>query len=405
MLVNLSIIFLLASLAILIAKKIKYCSIPLLILLGIFLGPNAPQFWGTNLSLIQNSESVELLSRLGVLFLLFYLGLEFSISGVVRNSKTIIKGGSIYTGLNFLRGLALGWVFFHSWPFALAVAGITTVSSSAIVTRLLVEAKRTANPETELILGIMVYEDIFMVFFLSVFSAYLTAQSSSAWLPAVAGGLITLAFLAAIFFLGQRLGICFDRLLNKQSAEALVVAAFTLLLASAVLAEAARLSETVGALLLGLILAETSQAKKLVQMFTPFRDLFGAVFFLSFGMQIDYRYFLTVIDITAWAAGLTIAGNLLAGVLSAWACGYRGAAAVNIAGAMIARGEFAIIVAGLAASAGMAGVLQPFAALYVLVLALVSPVLMKRSKALYNFFLRLRKIAVKTQGREISPGA
>ena len=402
MLVNLSLVFLLAGLAVLTAKKIRYCSIPLLILLGIFLGPNAPQFGETSFRLLQNSESVELLSRLGVLFLLFYLGLEFSISGVVRNSKAILKSGSIYTGLNFLRGLAMGWVFFHSWPLALAVAGITTVSSSAIVTRLLVDAKRTANPETELILGIMVYEDIFMVFFLSVFSAYLTAQSSSAWLPAVAGGLITLAFLAAIFFLGRRLGVCLDRFLKPQSAEVLVVVAFTFLLASAVIAEAARLSEAVGALLLGLILAETTQNKKLVQMFTPFRDLFGTVFFLSFGMQIDYRQFLAVAGITAWAAGLTVAGNLLAGLLSAWASGYRGAAAVNIAAAMIARGEFAIIVAGVGASAGMAGVLQPFAALYVLVLALVSPVLLKKSKALYNFFLRLRKMLFKA--REVFAG-
>ncbi|MEW6276041.1 MAG: cation:proton antiporter [Bacillota bacterium] len=396
MLVNLGIIFVLASLAILAAKKIKYCSIPLLILLGIFLGPNAPQFSWMDLSLIKNSESVELFSRLGVLFLLFYLGLEFSIGQVVQNSKLIVKGGSIFTGLNFFRGLALGWVFFHSWPCALIVAGITTVSSSAIITKLLVETKRTANPETELILGIMVYEDIFMAFFLSILSGYLLSQGSSL-LVSVTGGLAALSFIMVVFFLGRRLGIVLDRLLNKPSVEALVVVTFTLLLLSAVLAETLRVSEAVGALLLGLILAETAQVKKLVQMFTPFRDLFGAVFFLSFGMQIDYHHFLTVLDITAWAVILTVAGNLLAGWLSALACGYRGAAAANIACSIVARGEFAIIVAGLAASAGMSGAFQPFAALYVLILALLSPLLMKRSKSLYNFFIRLRKLSRKTK--------
>ncbi len=397
MLVNLSIIFVLASLAILVAQRFKYCSIPLLILLGIFLGPNAPEFSRANLGLIKNSESIELLSELGVLFLLFYLGLEFSISQVVQNSKTIIKGGSIFTGMNFFRGLVLGWVFFHSWPYALVVAGITTVSSSAMVTKLLVEAKRTANPETELILGMMVYEDIFMAFFLSFLSGYLLAQNSS-WLASATGGLVVLVFLALVFFLGRRLGAFFDRLLSMRSAEAFVVIAFTFLLLSANLAEAARISEAVGALLLGLILAETSHAKKLIQMFTPFRDLFGAIFFLSFGMQIDYQQFFSVFDITVWAVVFTIGGNLLAGWLGAWACGYKGAAAANIACSLIARGEFAIIVAGLAASAGMAGMLQPFAALYVLILALVSPLFMKRSKTLYNFFVRLRELVNKPRG-------
>lgn len=376
---NLSLVFIFISLAILTANRFKFSSIPLLILLGILFGPYAPNFSGLDLRLINISESIELFSRLGVLLLLFHLGLEFSAGKVIENRVTILKGGSIYVGLNFIRGLALGWVFFNSLPEMLIVAGITTISSSAIVTRLLMELKRTANPETDLILGLMVYEDIFMALYLSFLSSYLLFQKA-----AFSSVLLnSLAIVIFIFFLllGSRyLRVYLNRLLNVHSGEAFTVLAFALLLLTALLADAFYVTEAAGALLLGLVLAETLHDKRLIQIFTPVRDLFSGVFFLSFGMNINYHQFIPVLNITVVVVLATIAGNILAGYLSAWVCGYRGSAAANIACTIIARGEFSVIIASLAAATGMVGIIQPFAALYVLLLALASPVLAKKSK-------------------------
>jgi CPA2 family monovalent cation:H+ antiporter-2 len=380
---NLGLVFIFIGLAVLTANKLKFSSIPLLILLGIFFGPHAPGYGWLDLRLINVSESIELLSRLGALFLLFHLGLEFSAGKVVENGVIILKGGSIYVGLNFIRGLALGWVFFGSVPEMLVMAGITTVSSSAIITRLLMELKRTANPETELILGIMVFEDIFMALYLSFLSGYLLFQKaafSSVFLS-------SLAVMIFVFFLllgARRLSVYLNRLLSIHSGEVFTVLAFALILLAAFLADVLHVTEAAGALLLGLVLAETLHAKRLIQIFAPLRDLFGGVFFLSFGMNIDYHQFAAVSGIAVMMTFATIAGNLLAGYLSARACGYRGPAAANIACTIIARGEFSVVVAGLAATAGMVGIMQPFAALYVLLLALASPVLAKRARKIYT---------------------
>jgi CPA2 family monovalent cation:H+ antiporter-2 len=384
---NLTLAFVVISAAVLVARKFRSSAIPLLVLLGILCGPHAPHATWFDLRLVEPTESTALLGRLGVLLLLFYLGLEFSASRVMQGGVTLAKGGSIYVGLNFLRGVVLGWLFFHSWPETLVVAGITTISSSAIVTKLLVDLKRTANPETELILGILVFEDAFIAVYLSVLSGYLLAEESSP-LTGILGGLATVAFISGILLLGRRMRPYFDRWLNIRSGEPFIVVSFTLLLVMACLAEKTHVAEAVGALLMGLVLAETSHARRLIQLVTPMRDLFGAVFFFTFGMSIDYRTFAPAVWLALAAVAATVAGNLLAGLVTAWACGYRGRAAVNVACTIMARGEFAVIIAGLAAGAGMAGILQPFAALYILLLALISPGLAKRSRWIYETLVK-----------------
>ncbi|RKO67225.1 cation:proton antiporter [Desulfofundulus salinus] len=380
---NLTIIFFLITLAVLLANKLHFSSIPLLILLGILFGPYGPHNEWFDLRLVQNCELVSFLSHLGVLLLLFYLGLEFSASRVVQNGPTILKGGTVYVGLNFLRGLILGWVFFHSLPETLIVAGITTISSSAMVTKLLMELKRTANPETELVLGFMVYEDAFMAVYLSLLYTYFLTGGTS-FTSGLLSGLVTLLFILAVLFSGPRFSPYLERWLHIRSGESFIAIGFTLLLFTVLVAEKLHVAEAVGALLLGLILAETSHARRLVQMIAPMRDLFGAVFFFAFGMGIDYREFSVVAGITAVAVLATVFGNLFTGWFSAWICGYRGRSALNVASIMIPRGELAILVAGIAASAQLTAAFQPFAALYVLALALVSPPLAKKSGRIHN---------------------
>ncbi|MFZ5595517.1 MAG: cation:proton antiporter [Bacillota bacterium] len=386
---NVCLAFVFICAATLIASRLNFSSIPFLVVLGMLVGPNAPDIGSLSLKIISDSESIELLSRLGVLLMLFYLGLEFSAGKIAAVGKSLFKSGSVYVAINFLRGLGIGWLFFNTWAEALVVAGITGISSSAIITKLLVDLKRTANPETELILGIMVFEDIFIAIYLSVLSGIIVTDSFNAWRLA-ANILMILVFIISVIALGRRIGAFFDNKLKFHNPETFVIAIFTLLLLTGVLVEKIHIAEAIGALLFGLVMAETSHSHRIVQLIIPMRDLFGAVFFFSFGMAINYRVFGEVALISFAAVLITVVGNILTGYIAAWLAGYKKRRATNVALTIMARGEFAIIVASLAVTFGMDSKLPAFAALYVLILAFISPVMAKNTKPFYNFIERLK---------------
>jgi len=400
---NLGLAFIFISLAIFLASKIKFSSIPFLILAGILVGPNAPELFGYSLSVVDKTESMDLLSRLGVLLMLFYLGLEFSAGKLAATGASLLKGGSVYVGLNFLRGLAIGWFFFYGWTEAFVVAGITGISSSAIITKLLVDFKRTANPETEFILGIMVFEDVFLAVYLSVLSGLLISGGNIDPMKFIPGIVLIFIFIISVIILGKRIGKFLEPRLSGRSTESFIVLVFTMLLLTAVLVERIHIEEAIGALLLGLVLAETAHSKKVIQFVSPMRDLFGAVFFFSFGMEIDYRVLGGAISIAIVAVLLTVVGNILTGLLASWIAGYNSKRAFNVAFTIIARGEFAVIVASLAVSAGVNKLLPAFAALYVLILAFLSPALAKNSREIHKSYLKLYQLISK-QGREGTSG-
>lgn len=386
---NVGLAFVFISASTLIASRFNFSSIPFLIVLGMLVGPNAPDIGNFSLKLISGSESIELLSRLGVLLMLFYLGLEFSAGKIAAVGKSLFKSGTVYVGLNFIRGLGFGWLFFNSWTEALVVAGITGISSSAIITKLLVDLKRTANPETELILGIMVFEDVFIAVYLSVLSGVLVTGAFNLW-RLMANIMMIFVFIISIIALGSRIGSFLDSKLKFNSAEAFVIAIFTLLLLAGVLVERIHIAEAIGALLFGLVMAETSHSRRIVQVITPMRDLFGAVFFFSFGMAINCRVFGEVAFIATVAAALTVLGNIITGYIAAWLSGYKKRRAANVAFTIMARGEFSIILASLAVAFGLDEKLPAFAALYVLILAFVSPLLAKNTKVIYHFIEKVK---------------
>lgn len=399
LILNLGLAFTFISLAIYIANKIKFSSIPFLILIGMLVGPHAPEIAGASFSIVHKTESIDLLSRLGVLLMLFYLGLEFSAGKLAATGPSLFKGGTVYVGLNFLRGLVFGWFFFHNWPEAFVVAGITGISSSAIITKLLVDLKRTANPETEFILGIMVFEDVFLAIYLSILSGLLFSGGKIDVWDIIPSIVLIFLFIISIIVLGRRIGSLLEPRLSIKSAESFVVIIFTLLLLTAVLVETIHIAEAIGALLLGLVLAETIHSKRVIQFISPMRDLFGAVFFFSFGLEIDYRLFSSAVYITLTAVLMTVMGNILTGLLASWLAGYKSKRSFNVAFTIIARGEFAIIVASLAVTAGVSQVLPAFAALYVLILAFISPLLAKNSRSIHETYIKFLNIIPKLRAR------
>jgi len=367
----------------LLSIRLRFSIIPFLILIGMAVGPHAPQFGMVDLRFIQSAPLIEFMGRLGVLFLLFYVGLEFSVSRLIRAGRSIAIGGTIHVGLNFVLGLLFGWMM--GWPLKeiLVVAGIVTVSSSAIVAKVLVDLKRTANPETEMILGIIMFDDVFLAIYLSILSGLLFSGATSVGGVILSGG-IALGFMLAILALGRVAVPWLNRALNIGSTEVFLLVVFAALFLISGFGETLHVAEAIGALLVGLVLGETEHRKRIENLILPLREVFGAMFFFSFGLSIDPRTLGGAVLPALGAVLLTLVGNFTAGMLAGRSAGLSPKAAANIGLTIVARGEFSIILANLGKSAGLLSILQPFAALYVLILAVVGPLLAKESKTIFT---------------------
>ncbi|CAG7621878.1 cation:proton antiporter [Paenibacillus allorhizosphaerae] len=373
----------LIAIAGLLSAKLRFSVIPFYILMGMAVGPHAPKIWHFDFRFIESAPLIEFMGRLGVLFLLFYLGLEFSVGRLIKSGRSIAVGGTIYILINFTLGIL--FAYFASLPFKeiLVIAGITTISSSAIVAKVLVDLKRTANPETEMILGIIMFEDVFLAVYISILSGLVLSGSTSVG-GIVLSALIALGFMLILIIVGRKAVPLLNRLLNIRSNELFALVIFGALFTVAGFSETIHVAEAIGALLVGLVLAETEHMKRIEHLILPFRDFFGALFFFSFGLTIDPLSLGGAVWLSLGAVVITLIGNFVAGMLAGRSAGLSPKASSNIGLTIVSRGEFSIIMANLGKAGGLLPMLQPFAALYVLILAILGPLLTKESKTIYK---------------------
>ncbi|RAS82889.1 cation:proton antiporter [Priestia endophytica] len=381
---------LLVAIAALIANKIKFSIIPFLIILGMLVGPHAPKIGIIDLRFIESSEIISFFGRMGVLFLLFYLGLEFSVGKLIKSGRSIAIGGSIYIAINFSLGLAYGFIADFPLLEVLIIAGVITISSSAIVAKVLVDLRRTANSETELILGIIMFEDIFLAVYLSVISGLVLGDSTSIT-GALTSILIALGYMLLFFIIARKAPPLLNKLFNIRSNEVFIIVIFAVLFFVAGFSETIHVAEAIGALLLGLVFSETEHSERIEKLVVPFRDFFGALFFFSFGLSIDPLSLGDALWLSLGAVLLTILGNFIAGMIAGRRAGLSHKASANIGLTIVSRGEFSIIVANLGIAGGLSATLKPFAALYVLILAILGPLLTKESKYVFNFLNKIFK--------------
>ncbi|WP_147532807.1 cation:proton antiporter [Bacillus marasmi] len=394
----------LVGMAAVLASKLRFSIIPFLILLGMAVGPHAPQIGIIDLTFIKSSEIIDFFGRIGVLFLLFYLGLEFSVGKLVRSGRSIVIGGSIYVSMNFLLGLLYGFITGFPIMETLIIAGLLSVSSSAIVAKVLVDLKRTANAETELILGIILFDDIFLALFLSVMSGLLLNGSASI-VGTITSVLISLAYMILFFIIARKGAPLLNKLLNIKSNEIFIIVIFAALFFISGFSEMIHVAEAIGALLLGLVFSETEHRDRIEKLVVPFRDFFGAMFFFSFGLSIDPFSLGGAVWLALGAVVLTVVGNFVAGLISGRKAGLSHKASSNIGLTIVSRGEFSIIVANLGITAGLMPVLKPFTAVYVLVLSIIGPLLTKESKAIYLLLNKIFKWDVKKKVKQTKEGA
>ena len=378
----------LIAFAIALANKLGLSNIPFLILIGIAVGPHAPQFGAFDFRFIETGSLITFMGRLGVLFLLFYLGLEANLTRLIEAGRSILIGGTIYVSINFTFGFTFGYLAGFPLRESLIIAGLTTVSSSAIVAKILFDYRRMANPETQVVLGITMFEDIFLAVYLSLISGIVLSGATSV-VGVLSSGGIALAFIVGLMLIGRWATPFLNRALSISSNELFVVVIFGCLFLLAGLGETIHVAESIGALLLGLILGETEHSERMERLVVPFRDFFGAIFFFSFGLSIDPFTLGGAAWLAIGAALLSLVGVIIAGLIVAWRANLSAVGSLNTSFTLLARGEFSIIIVNLAIAGGLMTVLQPFAALYVLILASASPLLAKESERIHGLFLKL----------------
>jgi monovalent cation:H+ antiporter-2, CPA2 family len=365
----------------LVARRIGLSAIPAYLLAGLLLGPNEP----TELALISPSEVTDFVAELGIVFLLFFLGLEFTLTRILRTGRHFGLGGTVDLAANLALGLIVGVAAFGLSFAALIVAACVYVSSSAIAVKGLIDFRRLGDDETDLVLAILVFEDIVVAFLLGFAAAGGGEVSETLVLVAKALGFITVGLAASRWLSGP-----IDRALDRLSLEFFLLAVFGFLVGSAAVAEELGLSAAIGALIAGVVLSETTVRDQIEDRFFSFRDIFAALFFFVFGLSIDVAALGDVGWLVALAVLLTVAGKLGGGMLAGAVGGFTSRQSLNAGAALVAHGEFTIILAQIASenasiSTGQRTDLVAFAGLYVLATATIGLALMKESKRIGRF--------------------
>ncbi|RFA07296.1 cation/H(+) antiporter [Subtercola boreus] len=378
----LGILFVIAYILGRLGKAVGLPAIPIYMVVGLLASPNFHLF---PLNFI-NSDYIALIAVFGLVLLLFNLGLEFDQDEFFGNAGKLIVSGGSYIAINMVAGFAFGFLVGWGTREALVIAGITATSSSAIVTKLLIELNRLANPETPMILGVTVVEDIFIAIYLAIVSVVLSGETA-VW-PVIAKLGISFLFLVVMFTVARFGGKWVSRLFRTKDDELFTVLFFGLAIGFGGIGELLGVTDAIGAFLIGLVLGATRYRNKIEHIAIPLRDVFGAFFFLNFGLGLNPAQFPEVIWPVLGAVVMTMVLNIVAGQLVARLNGLGVQAGINTTVILQNRGEFALILATLALAAGLDDRLQAFAGLYVLVMAVAGPILAANSEKIGARLLR-----------------
>ena len=374
------------------ASRVGLSAIPAYLLAGLLLGPNEPKV----LALIRPSEVTDFVAEIGIVFLLFFLGLEFTLGRLARSHRHVLVGGAIDLIVNGAIGLVVGVAAFGLSFGALILAAAIYVSSSAITVKGLIDFRRLADDETDLVLAILVVEDIVIALVLGFASGGGGELVNTLGIVAKAIGFIAAA-LAVSKWLRRPINLLLDRLPR----EVFLLAVFSFVVSSAALSSELGLSEAIGALMAGVVLSETGAREEIEERFFSFRDVFAALFFFVFGLSIDVSAVGRIGWLLALAVTLTVASKVGGGFLAGMAGGYTRRQNFNAGVALVAHGEFTIILAQVAAAnpqiaRATQDRLVAFAGLYVLATATLGLILMKESKSLGRWLLPAPKLVERT---------
>jgi CPA2 family monovalent cation:H+ antiporter-2 len=343
------------------ARRFALSPIPVYLVAGLFLGN------GGIAPVAAASQFISTGAPIGIVLLLLTLGLEFSAGEFASSLRHHVPSAVVDVALNALPGALAGWVLGFDAIGILALAGVTYISSSGVIARLLEDLHRVGNRETPSVLSVLVLEDFAMAAYLPLFAVL---ASGGSWLHAIGGMAAAMAVLAAAFAASFRWGHHVGRLVTHPDSEQLLLRVLGITLIVAAVAEFVHASAAVGAFLVGLTLTgETADRAR--RVLGPLRDLFAAVFFLGVGLSVDPEHLLPMLPAALALAAVTAVTKVATGIFAARRDGVARRGQLRAGTALIARGEFSLVIIGLVGSAihGVAAL----ATAYVLLMAIVGP--------------------------------
>ena len=348
------------------AHALSISPVPLYLIAGLFFGDGG-------LIGIQASDGfVSTIAQLGVVLLLLLLGLEYSATELVRTARQQSRAGIADILLNATPGAVLAFILGWGWIGALALGGVTYISSSGIVSQVLRDQRWRRNPETKPVVSVLVIEDLVMAPYLPILSVALTGAGLVSGLITVGTALLVVAVVIAIALKGS---VRFHRLLSPRDPVGLLLIVFGAAIAAAGLAGLVDFSPAVAAFLVGLLLTgEVAEVAR--RRLDPLRDVLAAVFFAYFGLVVDPGELPAVLLPAALLAIVTIATKFATGWIAARSVSGTALGALRAGALLSARGEFSVVIAGIVAvSLVLPPTFQAFVAAYVLITASAGPLL------------------------------
>ncbi|MFD2024450.1 cation:proton antiporter [Promicromonospora aerolata] len=346
-----------------VAGRFGISAIPLYLLGGLAFGVGGIHDLG------EITEFLDIGAEIGIVLLLFTIGLEYTPRELVGTMRTSWRGAIVDLLLNATPGalcaLLLGW-----GPLAAVVfGGVTYISSSGIIAKVMTDLGWLGNREAPTVLSLLVAEDLVMAIYLPIVTTILAglAFAQAAW-----GLALALLAVGAAFLVASRGGSVLSRFLASPSDEILMLKVLGVILVVAGLAEQVHVSAAVGAFFVGIALSgEVShQAERILN---PLKNLFAAIFFVNFGLQTDPQSLPPVLAAAAGLAVLTVGTKFATGWWAARQAGSAFTGRLRAGLLLLPRGEFSIVIAGLGVSAGLDPQLGSMAAAYVLILAALGP--------------------------------
>jgi CPA2 family monovalent cation:H+ antiporter-2 len=347
------------------AGRIGIPAIPFYLVAGLAFGE------GGLVPLVRTEEFVRIGSEIGLILLLFMLGLEYSARELVSTMRRSLGAGVLDVALNYVPGFAAGLLMGWGLVPAMFLGGITLMSSSGVAAKILADLRWERNPETPLVLSIAVLEDLAMAVYLPVLAALLLGGLTLAGVGSVA---LAIVGVAVILALALKVEVGLSRMIFSHSDEALLLTILGFAILAAGVAELVDVSAAVGALLAGIAVSGPA-AESARELLRPLRDLFAAIFFAFVGLSVDPSSIPPALGAAALLAVVGVGTKLGTGWVSGRWRGLDPPARLRAGAALIARGEFSIAIAGLAAAAGIEPRLAPLSVAYVLILAVAGPII------------------------------
>jgi monovalent cation:H+ antiporter-2, CPA2 family len=351
-----------------IASRWGFSAIPLYLLAGLAFGKGglAPLNFSAGFTHIG--------AEIGVLLLLFMLGLEYTGAELVASLRSALPAAIVDFALNFTPGLLAGLLLKWKPLIAVLLGGVTYVSSSGVIAKVLAELCRVNNPETPAVVSVLVLEDLAMAVYLPIVAVLLAGGGPARMAMSVS---LALATVLLVLTLAVRYGVPLSRVVAHQSDEIVLLTIFGVVLLVAGATQRLQVSAAIGAFLVG-IAVSGPMAEQTHRLLAPLRDLFAATFFFFFGLQIDPATLPSVLPSAVLLGVVTATTKVLTGFWAARRTGVDRRGGLRSGMALVARGEFSIVIAGL--GAGLEPQLGPLAAAYVLFLAVLGPILTRAAK-------------------------